>query len=72
MGRDFDEHMDMVPRQRPADDGHAHLGADLPDDVPHPRADLAMKHLVAILRCPDDMIAMMKKRVTARAVAHSL
>ena len=69
VGRDFDEHVDMIARQRPADDGHAHLGADLPDDVAHPRADLAVKHLVTVLGRPDDVIAMVKKRVTAGRIA---
>ena len=67
--RDFDEHVDVITRQRSADDGHAHLGANLPDDVAHPRADFAVKHLVTILGCPDDVIAVVKKRVTPSAVA---
>src|SRR5512141_1474003 len=41
MGRDFDEHMDMISRQRAVDDRDAHLGAYLPDDVAHPQAHLA-------------------------------
>ena len=60
VGQNFDEHVDMIPRQHPADDGHAHLGANLPDDVAHPRADLPVQHLVAILGRPGDMIAMVK------------
>jgi hypothetical protein len=71
VGRDFDEHVDMITRQRPADDRHPHLGADLPDDLAHPGPHLSVKHLVAIFGRPDDVIAVMKKRVTARAVAHS-
>ena len=72
MRRYFHEHMDVIARQRPIDDRHAHLGADLPDDLAHSDPDLAMQHLVAVLGCPDDMVAMMKSRVTTLAVAHSV
>ena len=57
--------MDVIARQGAVNDGHAHLGADLPDDLAHPQTDLAMQHLEAILGRPDDMVAMMKSRVTA-------
>src|SRR5665647_95896 len=33
MRRYLDEHMDVVARQGTVDDRHAHLGADLPDDL---------------------------------------
>ena len=47
-------------------------GANLFDDLAHPEANFTMEHLEPVLRCPDDMVAMMKSRVTTGAVAHSL
>ena len=64
--------MDVIARQGAVDDGHAHFVADLLDDLAHPEADITDEHLVPILRSPDDMVAMMKSRVTTLAVAHSL
>lgn len=55
----------MIARQRAVDDRHAHLSADLADDLTHPQADLAVQHFVAVLGRPDDMVAMVKFRVTA-------
>src|ERR1035437_3379730 len=72
MRRYFDEHMDMIARQSAVDDGHPQFRADLPDDVPYPDANLSMQNLVAILWCPDDVVAMMKNRVTAGRISHSL
>lgn len=72
MGRHRDEHVDVIARQHALDDLHAHFTADLPDDVPHPLAQLALQHLVAILGDPDDVIAVVKNRVTAGAVGHIL
>jgi len=45
------------------DDLHAQFAADLPDDLPHPQADLPMQHLEAVFWSPDNMIMMMKSRV---------
>ena len=70
--RDFDEHVDVITCEGTVDDRHAHLLAHLPDDLAHPQADIANQHLVAILRRPDDVVAMMKSRVTTLAVAQSL
>jgi hypothetical protein len=70
--RDFDEHMDVVARQRTIDDGHTHFIADLSDDLAHPEAHIADEHLVPVLRRPNEMVAMMKSRVTTALVAHSL
>jgi len=53
----FDEHMNVVAREHPVNDGHAHLGADLPDDLAHPQAHFAVKHLEPIFRRPDQMVA---------------
>jgi len=72
MRRNLDEQMDMVLRQCAADDGDAHFVADLADDLPHPQAHIAMEHLEAVLGRPDNMVAMVKKRVTATAIGHSL
>lgn len=54
------------------DDGHTHFGTNLSDDLPNPQAHLAMQHLKPIFRCPDEMVAMIKSRVTTAAVVHSL
>lgn len=70
--RDFDEHVDVVPRQCAVDDGHAHLVADLPDDLADPQAHITDQHFVPILRRPDEMVAMVECCVTTAAVRHSL
>lgn len=72
MRRDFDEHVDMIARQSAVDDGHSHFVADLPNDLADPEPDIADQHLVPVLRCPDEMVAMMECRVTAAAIRHSL
>ncbi len=64
--------MDMVARQHTVDDRHAHLRTDLPDDLANPQAHLTVQHLEPIFRRPDEMITMMKCRVTTAAVAHRL
>src|SRR5665213_4571844 len=71
MWRDFDEHMHMVARKGTVDDGHAHLGADLPNDLAHPEANFPLEHLEPVLGRPDEMVAMMKCRVTAGRISHS-
>lgn len=63
--RDFNEHVHVIARQSPVDDGHAHLITDLLDDLAHTEPHITVQHLIPILRCPDEMIAMMKGRVTA-------
>ena len=60
--------MDMIARQHTLDDLHAHFTTDLPDDVPHPLPQFSLEHLVAILGDPDDVIAVVKNRVTSSAV----
>ena len=72
MGRDFDEHMDVIAREHAMNDGDAHLGTDLPDDLTHPQTDLAAQHLEPVFRRPDQMVAMVKSRVTTAVVAHSV
>ena len=71
MRRNVDEQVDVVSRQSSTDDGHPHLSADLVDDVTHPDPNIADEHLVPILGCPDEMMAVMKERVTAVTVRHS-
>ena len=51
------------------DDGHAHLGADLPNDLAHPQANLALEYLEPILRRPDQMVSIVECRVTAGRMA---
>ena len=72
VGRYLDEQVDVILRQRPADDRHPHFAADLTDNLAHPQPDLAVEHLEPIFRRPDNMIAMVKKCVTAAAIGHSL
>src|SRR5437016_6818325 len=64
MRRDFHEHMDMFSRQNPGDDLDAKFFAQLPDNRSYPLPQRAFQHLVAILRDPDDVIPMVKNRVT--------
>src|SRR5450631_693060 len=71
MRRYLDEEMHVIARQSPAEDRHAQLRADLPDDVANPDANVTPKDLVAVLRNPHDVIAMMENCVTAGAVRHS-
>ena len=59
-------------RQHAFDDRHAKLGAHLPDDRPHPLAQLAAQHLVAVFGDPDDVVAMMENGVAAAVVGHIL
>ena len=72
LGRDFDEHVDMIGRQDPADDRDVHFSADLLDDVAHPQADLPVQDLEPVFGCPDNVVTMVKDRVTAGAACHSL
>src|ERR1700730_7825759 len=72
MRRDFHEHRDMFSRQNTGYDLDAQFLADLPDDRSYPLPQRAFQHLVAILRDPDDVVAMVKNRVTPARVAHTL
>src|SRR5947207_3259338 len=72
MRRDFHEHMDMFSRQNAGDDLDAKFFAQLPDNRSYPLPQRAFQHLVAILRDPDDVIPMVKNRVTPACVAHRL
>ena len=46
----LDKHVDVIVRQSAVDDRHAHLLADLPDDLPHPEPHRATQYLEPILR----------------------
>ena len=72
MRRDFHEHVDVIAGQCAVDDRHAHLAADLTDDLADPDPDLAVEHLEPVLGRPDDMVAMMKCRVATGGIAHSV
>ncbi len=72
MRRDIDEHMHVIARKSSIDDGHAQLIADLLDDLAHTEPDVAVQHLVAILRRPNEMIAMMKCCVKTGTIRHRL
>ena len=67
-GRHRDKHVDVIARQHALDDLHAHFTADLPHNVPHRLPQFPLQHLVAILGDPDDVIAVIKNRMTAGAV----
>ena len=62
--------MDMLPRQPAGDDLDAEFLAPLPDNRSYPLPQRAFQHLVAILRDPDDGVAMVKNRVTPAWIAH--
>ena len=64
--------MDMFSRQNPGDDLDAKFFAQLPDNRSYPLPQRAFQHLVAILRDPDDVIPMVKNRVTPACVAQRL
>ena len=63
--------MDMFSRQNPGDDLDAKFFAQLPDNRSYPLPQRAFQHLVAILRDPDDVIPMVKNRVTPACVAQT-
>src|SRR5579862_1348309 len=67
----LDEQMHMIARQRATDDVHAHLGANLPDNVADPDAYITDQNLVPIFRRPNDMESVVKEGVTAAAIRHS-
>jgi hypothetical protein len=60
LGRDFDEHVDMIGRQEAAADRDIHFSADLLDDLAHPQADRSMQNLEAVFGCPDYVVAVVK------------
>src|SRR5580700_1144845 len=72
VGRYSDEHVDMLFGQNARYDLNAKLLADLLDDRSYPLAQCPLQHLVAILRDPDDVIAMVKNGVTSCGVGHRL
>jgi hypothetical protein len=72
MRRDFHENMHVIARQRCVYGLHPQFVANLADDLANPQTHFAMEHLEPIFGCPNDMIAMMKSRVTTSRVAHSL
>ena len=72
MGRDREEHVDMVPSQTSFDDMHTQLGAGLPDDHPQPLSHRAMQDLVSIFRHPNDMKPVVESRMRAGRIPHDL
>ena len=63
--RDFNEHVHVIARQGAIHDGHVHLITDLLDDLAHTQPHPTVQNLIPVLPCPDEMVAMMKGRVTA-------
>ena len=72
MGRDRDEHMDMIGGQDPADDRDPQFLANLPCDLPHSLPDRARQNLVSIFRNPNNVIAVMEHGVFAFVISHDL
>ena len=56
--------MDVIARQGAVDDRHAHLCADLADDLANSQANLASQQLEPVLRSPDVIAAMVECRLT--------
>ena len=71
LGRDRDEHVDVIARQDAADNGYAEFLAGLPDDVADTFAQGAAKHPVAVLADPNDVKPMIIDSVFSGVVAHS-
>ena len=71
MWRDVYKHMDVIGRQYAPDHPHSHLLTNLADHVADPFADCPAQDLVAVFGNPDNMIAVMKNRVTSGPVDHS-
>ncbi len=72
MRRDFDKHMDVIAGENTVDDFHAELRANLPDDCTDSLAYFPTQNFVTVLGNPNDMVAMMKNRMTSGRVTHSL
>ena len=64
----LDEKMQMISRKNAIDDRHAHLAANLADDLPYPDAHVTEEHLVSILERPHDVVPVVKKCVAAAAI----
>ena len=62
--------MDMFSRQNAGYDLDAQFFAHLPDNRSYASPQRAFQPLVAILRDPDDVIPIVKNRVTSACVAH--
>ena len=56
------EHMDIMRREHAPNDLDARLAANLPADAPDAQPDVALKHLVSILRRPDDVVAVIENQ----------
>ena len=68
--RDRYEHMHMVTRYNALEDLYAILCANLADDLPHAQLHITAQQLVAILRRPDQMIAMIENAMLSFVVLH--
>ena len=72
MRRNFDKHMDVIVGKNTVYNFHAQFRADLPDDCTDPLAYLPTQNFVPVLGNQNDMVAMMKNRMTSSPVTHSL
>ena len=66
-----DEHINVVARQYPFDDVHLEFGANLPNNLPNPKAKLATQDVIAVCCRPDEGIAVAENCVTTLAGAGS-
>ena len=62
----------MIRQQHATNDVDTSLAADLKADVSHPKPDIAGQRLVAILRRPDNVVAVIENAVAAGLVLHVL
>jgi hypothetical protein len=69
MRRNFHEHMHKLFGQYAGHDLDAEFFADLSDNRSYPFSQCAFQHFVAILRDPDDVVAVVKNCVTSGCVA---
>ena len=69
MRRNFHEHMHMLFGQYAGHDLHAEFFTDLSDNRSYPVSQCAFQHFVALLRDPNDVVAVVKNCVTPGCVA---
>ena len=72
MGRDRDEHVDMIGGQHPLDDRDPNFLAHLTGNLADPLANRAREHLFTVLGDPNEVIAVMINRVFAFVILHDL
>lgn len=69
---DGHEHVDMIARQHASDDLDAVLSTDLTADVTNPQLNVTLKHLVAILGRPNEVVTVVENAMLTRGILHVL